>query len=70
LHIRHLLNIFQLYELLGKSLEHNTKYRSMDDPQLSRSATSYTARLDRTLKLLQDRVKEQEAALEKVRIGR
>ncbi len=38
----------------------------MEDPQLSRSAASYTARLDRTLKVLQDRVKEQEAALEKV----
>jgi hypothetical protein len=40
---------------------------AMDDsPQSSRSATSYTARLDDTLKQLQDRVKEQEAVLEKV----
>jgi hypothetical protein len=41
----------------------------MDDSQLSRSATSYMARLDRTLQLLQDKVKEQEAALEKVAIS-
>jgi hypothetical protein len=41
----------------------------MDDSQLSRSATSYTARLDRTLQLLQDKVKEQEAALEKATIS-
>jgi hypothetical protein len=40
----------------------------MDSSQLSRAATSYTARLDRTLKTLQDRVKEQEAALEKVNL--
>jgi hypothetical protein len=40
--------------------------KNIDDSQLSRSAMSYTARLDRTLKLLQDRLKEQEAALEKV----
>lgn len=38
----------------------------MDSSQLSRAAASYTARLDRTLKTLQDRVKEQEAALENV----
>jgi len=38
----------------------------MENSQLSRSATSYTARLDKTLKVLQDRVEEQEAALEKV----
>jgi len=41
----------------------------MDESQPSRSVTSYTARLDRTLKLLQDRVKEQEAVLEKARIS-
>ncbi|TVY85480.1 hypothetical protein LSUE1_G000173 [Lachnellula suecica] len=39
----------------------------MESPQRSRAASSYTARLDRTLKTLQDRVKEQEAALEKFR---
>lgn len=43
---------------------------SMDESQLSRNTTSYSARLDRTLKLLQDRVKEQEAALEKVSFDR
>jgi hypothetical protein len=37
--------------------------------QSSRSASSYTSRLDRTLKALQDRVKEQEAVLEKVRFS-
>ncbi|TVY54975.1 hypothetical protein LCER1_G002914 [Lachnellula cervina] len=41
----------------------------MDNSQLSRTATSYTTRLDRTLKTLQVRVKEQEAALEKLRIS-
>lgn len=34
--------------------------------QPSRSAATYTARLDSALKQLQDRVKEQEAVLEKV----
>jgi hypothetical protein len=32
-----------------------------------RATSSYTTRLDRTLTVLQDRVKEQEAALEEVR---
>jgi hypothetical protein len=41
----------------------------MDDSQLSRSATSYTASLDLTLQLLQDKVKEQEVALEKATIS-
>jgi hypothetical protein len=37
------------------------------EPQVSRATAGYTTRLDKTLKRLQDRVKEQEAALEKVR---
>lgn len=37
-----------------------------EDLQLSRSAASYTSRLDKSLKALQDRVKEQEAVLEQV----
>jgi hypothetical protein len=41
----------------------------MEASSQSRSASSYTSRLDRTLKALQDRVKEQEAALEKVRFS-
>jgi hypothetical protein len=40
----------------------------MEDIALSRAMASYTARLDRTLRKLQDRVKEQEAALEKVKV--
>lgn len=40
----------------------------MDDPELSRASAAYVARLDRTLKGLQTRVKEQEAALEKARL--
>ncbi|PSS23061.1 hypothetical protein M430DRAFT_26000 [Amorphotheca resinae ATCC 22711] len=39
----------------------------MEDTQMSRATASYTARLDRTLRKLQDRVKEQEAVLEKLR---
>jgi hypothetical protein len=39
----------------------------MEPPKL-RSTTSYTTRLDRTLKKLQDRVEEQEAVLEQVRL--
>lgn len=39
----------------------------MEDTSLSRATAAYTARLDRTLKKLQERVKEQEAALEKAR---
>ena len=35
----------------------------MEDITLSRAMASHTARLDRTLRKLQDRVKEQEAAL-------
>ena len=38
----------------------------MENPQIPRAIGSYTTRLERTLKLLQDRVKEQEAALEQV----
>jgi ribosome-associated translation inhibitor RaiA len=41
----------------------------MEDTQMSRATASYTARLDRTLRKLQDRVKEQEAVLEKVRVN-
>lgn len=37
------------------------------ESQISRSTASYSARLDRTLKRLQDRVKEQEAVLEQLR---
>lgn len=40
----------------------------MEDTQLSRATAAYTVHLDRTLRILQDRVKEQEAALEQVRI--
>ncbi|EDO00361.1 predicted protein [Sclerotinia sclerotiorum 1980 UF-70] len=38
----------------------------MDIDQDSRISAAYTTRLDQTLKDLQDRVKEQEEALEKV----
>ncbi|RDW78128.1 hypothetical protein BP5796_05980 [Coleophoma crateriformis] len=42
----------------------------MDDQQrMSRASEAYVARLDRTLKGLQARVKEQEAALEKLKIA-
>jgi hypothetical protein len=41
----------------------------MEASSQSRSASSYTSRLDPTLKALQDRVKEQEAVLEKVRLS-
>lgn len=40
----------------------------MEDAVLSRATAAYTARLDQTLRKLQDRVKEQEEALEKVRL--
>lgn len=39
----------------------------MDD-SLAQATAIHAARLDRTLKALQERVKEQEAALEKVRL--
>jgi hypothetical protein len=38
----------------------------MDDASISRASAAHAARLDRTVKDLQNRVKEQEAALEKV----
>jgi hypothetical protein len=42
--------------------------RNMDSIDSVRTSTSYLARLERTLKALQDRVKEQEVALEKVEL--
>ncbi|KUJ23946.1 uncharacterized protein LY89DRAFT_572230 [Mollisia scopiformis] len=39
----------------------------MEDSRAARRSNSYTTRLDRTLKVLQDRVKEQEALLEELR---
>jgi hypothetical protein len=38
----------------------------MDDASISRASAAHAARLDRTINDLQNRVKEQEAALEKV----
>jgi hypothetical protein len=40
----------------------------MDSIDSVRTSTSYLGRLERTLKALQDRVKEQEVALEKVEL--
>ncbi|CAG8960601.1 hypothetical protein HYFRA_00013425 [Hymenoscyphus fraxineus] len=39
----------------------------MSSPQKARAASSYTTRLDKTLRTLQERVKEQEAILEELR---
>jgi hypothetical protein len=41
----------------------------MENAALERANAAYTARLDRTLRKLQDRVKEQEATLEKVSVA-
>lgn len=38
----------------------------MNFPKKARAASSYTVRLDKTLKTLQERVKEQEAILDEV----
>lgn len=38
----------------------------MDDASISRASAAHAARLDRTVKDLESRIKEQEAALEKV----
>jgi hypothetical protein len=42
--------------------------KAMEDTGLARATAAYTASLDRTLRKLQDRVKEQEALLDQVRI--